>query len=314
MSLPGRHGRPFELSAVRVFERFSESTNIETLIRYYPLTRAFQSTSGNIGDLVNEMRSINQQCKDSTLLGNFLENHDNPRFPSLTGDVALAQNAIAFTILADGIPIIYQGQEQHFSGSGDPGNREALWLSGYSTTSPLYRLIASVNQIRNEAIYVSSDYVNYKAWIVYSDSNTIATRKGFDGHQIIAVFTNKGANGNSYTLTLTNTGYTSGEKVTEILSCTAVTVDNNSSLPVSMGQGLPKVRLEPLSARRSNADLSKGVLPHSSFSGQRDLQALSKMRKALTSRERALSNTEGGFETSLHILSIHFPNNADHEN
>ena len=196
---------------------------------------------GSITDLANSIQSIREQCKDTTLLGTFLENHDNPRFPSLTSDLALAKNAIAFTILSDGIPIIYQGQEQHFSGGSDPANREALWSSGYSTTSPLYGFIAAVNQIRNQAVYVNSAYVNYNAWVVYSDGNTIATRKGFDGNQIISVFTNKGSNGDSYTLTLGNTGYLSGEQVMEILSCTAATVDYSCNLEVSMGQGLPKI-------------------------------------------------------------------------
>ncbi len=218
---------------------------------------------------MNEVQSISQQCKDSTLLGTFLENHDNPRFPSLTGDLALTKNAIAFTILSDGVPIIYQGQEQHFSGGGDPSNRQALWLSGYSTMNPLYNFIAAINQIRNQAIYLSSGYVTYKAWIIHSDSNTIATRKGFDGNQIIAVFTNKGASGNSYTLTLGNTGYTSGENVVEILTCTAVTVDYSGNLPVPMDQGLPKVkRRSSLCEEGRKADFSKGFLPNRSFDRQ----------------------------------------------
>jgi alpha-amylase len=70
-------------------------------------------------------------------MGSFLENHDNPRFPSLTSDVSLIKNAIGFTLLADGTPIIYQGQEQQFSGADVPRNREALWLSGYNTGSTL---------------------------------------------------------------------------------------------------------------------------------------------------------------------------------
>lgn len=196
-----------------------------------------------MSDLANEVNSVKQQCKDSTLLGTFLENHDNPRFPSLTGDLALAKNAIAFTILSDGVPIIYQGQEQHLAGGNDPNNREALWLSGYSTGSPLYNFIATINQIRNQAIYINSGYVTYKAWVIYSDSNTMVTRKGFDGNQIISVFTNKGSNGNSYALSLSNTGYTPGERVMEIVSCTLVTVDNSGNLPMPMGQGLPKVKL-----------------------------------------------------------------------
>lgn len=235
-----------------------------------------------MSDLINEVQSLSQQCKDTTLLGTFLENHDNPRFPSLTGDLALAKNAIAFTILSDGIPIVYQGQEQHFSGNGDPSNREALWLSGYSTTSPLYRFIAAINQIRNQAIYLSTGYVTYRARIIYSDSNTIATRKGLDGNQIISVFTNNGQNGNSYTLTLDNTEYTSGELVMEILTCTAVTVDNSGILAVPMGQGLPKVRLEYFKgfAKRIGADFVKGILSSSSVDRQRYLQPLNS-RKSL---------------------------------
>jgi hypothetical protein len=44
-------------------------------------------------------------CSDTTLLGSFLENHDQPRFASYTSDYSLAKNAIAFSILQDGIPI-----------------------------------------------------------------------------------------------------------------------------------------------------------------------------------------------------------------
>lgn len=50
--------------------------------RYYPLLRAFSSTSGSISDLYNMINTVKSTCKDSTLLGTFMENHDNPRFAS----------------------------------------------------------------------------------------------------------------------------------------------------------------------------------------------------------------------------------------
>ena len=81
---------------------------------------------------------------------------------SYTSDYALAKNAIAFVILSDGIPIIYAGQEQHYSGGNDPYNREATWLSGYNRQSELYQFVANMNQIRNRAIYVDSGYLTYK--------------------------------------------------------------------------------------------------------------------------------------------------------
>lgn len=77
---------------------------------------AFQSTSGSISSLVDMLDSVKTDCADTTLLGSFSENHDVPRFASLTSDLALAKNVIAFTILADGVPIIYAGQGQSTSG------------------------------------------------------------------------------------------------------------------------------------------------------------------------------------------------------
>lgn len=205
---------------------------------YYPLTRAFQSSSGNITDLVLELGSVNTSCRDPTLLGTFSENHDNPRFPSLTEDISLAMNIIAFTILTDGIPIIYQGQEQHFSGGNDPGNREALWTSAYSTKAPLYTFIASVNQIRNQEIYKSPAYLTSRASVVYSDDHNIAVRKA----HILTVFTNTGSNPPSENLTLSHTGFGPNEQMVEILTCSDSTISTDGSLDVSLDSGRPQVR------------------------------------------------------------------------
>lgn len=186
---------------------------------------------------------MKSSCSDTTLLGSFLENHDNPRFPSLTQDFSLAKNAIAFSMLADGIPIVYEGQEQHYDGGAVPDNREAIWLSGYDKTAELYTHIASVNQIRNQAIFRSADYLTYKAVPTYSDDTTIVMQKGDDGNQIVGVFSDLGADGASYTLTLSagETGFTDSEAVTEVLSCTAYTTDSGGNLAVSMAGGLPRV-------------------------------------------------------------------------
>ena len=67
-------------------------------------------------------------------------------------------------------------------------------------------------------------------------------RKGFDGYQIVGVFSNLGAGGESYTLSLGNTGYTAGEVVVEVLGCEAVTVSTSGNIAVVMGQGMPKVQ------------------------------------------------------------------------
>ncbi|KAI0533916.1 alpha-amylase [Xylaria digitata] len=203
---------------------------------YYWLTRAFQSTSGSVTDLVNGLNTMKGQMK-TKVLGSFLENHDNPRFASLTSDIALAKNAIAFTILMDGIPIIYQGQEQHFSGKEDPDNREALWTSNYATNNDLYPWISKLNQIRNLAISADGEYVNYQAWPTSPDSRTIVLRKGFAGAQIVSVHTNVGSNDGSYSVSLGSsyTGFTANQALTEVMSCTTTTTDGSGTLSFSQG-------------------------------------------------------------------------------
>ena len=212
---------------------------------FFSLTQAFQSSSGNMAGLVSTLSSMRSSCKDPSLLGTFIENHDNPRFPSLTHDTTLDKNVVAFTILADGIPIIYQGQEQGFSGGSDPNNREALWTASYSTNGPLYGFIASLNQIRNQEIYKAPDFVTDATSTIYSDSHYIATRKG----GIVGVYTNSGAGSQNHTLKVSNTGYSAGSTVVEILSCSKVIVDGTGSITVVMSQGLPKVGLTSISER-----------------------------------------------------------------
>lgn len=73
---------------------------------------------------------------------------------------------LSFLFLSDGIPIVYSGQEQHYSGGSDPANREAIWLSGYSTTAELYQYIATTNKIRKAAVAADSSYITTKVRIL----------------------------------------------------------------------------------------------------------------------------------------------------
>ncbi|KAI0506854.1 alpha-amylase [Xylaria bambusicola] len=204
---------------------------------YYWITRAFQSTSATMTDLLNGINTMKGLMATKTF-GSFIENHDNPRFPALTSDMALDKNAIAFTMLMDGIPIIYQGQEQHFSGDEDPNNREPLWTSQYATNNALYPWIQKLNQIRNQAIFVGGDdYINYQAWPTSPDSKTIVLRKGLKGSQVVSSFTNVGANGGTHGVTLNSdyTGFTANQALTEVMSCTSVTTDGSGTLSFSQG-------------------------------------------------------------------------------
>lgn len=144
---------------------------------------------------------------------------------------------------------VYSGQEQHYNGGDDPFDREAIWPSGYSTSSELYAFIALLNKLRTLAISRAS--VSYPVWqaiIIYSDDHHIALRKGDTGQQIVAVYNNFGTSVTSqYTRTLDSTYFGAGTVVMEILSCTKVTVDSSGNLLATFNApgsqpGLPLVR------------------------------------------------------------------------
>lgn len=204
---------------------------------YYPMIAAFQDTKANMTLLSLAMTAIQKACRDPTLLGTFSENHDNPRFLSHVSDMHLNMNVIAFTLLAGGIPIIYQGQEQGFSGGKDPSNREALWTSSYSTQTTLYTFIASINQLRNHDVYAYPHYLTTPASIIYCDDHNIALRKGL----IVSLFSNMGSKARAYNLTLTDHGFQENQAVVEILTCRISTVAVGGGLQVSVQQGMPQV-------------------------------------------------------------------------
>ena len=82
------------------------------------------------------------------LLVNFMDNHDLPRFLYEQPDQKALHNALSLLFTIDGIPCIYYGTEQNFSGGNDPANREALWNSGYDTSNETFRHISSMADLR----------------------------------------------------------------------------------------------------------------------------------------------------------------------
>ena len=152
----------------------------------------------------------------------------------------MLKSAIAWTIVSDGVPMIYQGQEQAFKGASTPVNREALWLSGYNTDAELYQFIKLMNGIRKHAIDVDAAWVDYPSQAIYSDDSTIVLRKGNEGRQLVTVLSNSGQQQGPYELYIP-TAYIPGEVVTDVVSCTNITVNEYAQLIVPMDKGVPHV-------------------------------------------------------------------------
>ncbi|KAL4777366.1 glycoside hydrolase superfamily [Aspergillus nidulans var. acristatus] len=204
---------------------------------YGPMVQAF--TAGNMPGLAEKVRAVHTQCKDFTRLATFTENHDTPRFASLINDTTLAKNAMAFNILSDGIPVVYQGQEQHMKGQYAPYNREPLWKTSYNTNGSLYKTTSTLNKLRNHAIRLDKHYVSSHSEELYLDGSTYVTRKGTEGSQIVSVFSNQGSQGGPYNLSIPR-AYKPGTEVIEVLGCKRVTADNEGQIVVKMDKGEPK--------------------------------------------------------------------------
>ncbi|KAL4815129.1 glycoside hydrolase superfamily [Aspergillus spinulosporus] len=209
---------------------------------YYSMLDAF--TQGNTTSLYHQVERMKSSCRDVTTLVSFSENHDVARVPSFNDDMALAKNILTFTILFDGIPMIYQGQEQHLSGDGTPKNRQAIWLSGYDTDSELYKLIAKLNKIRKHAISLGSDYLDEQTVPLFRGGSELAFSKGVEGRQIIMLLSGQGSKGDPYTLTLP-VSYNAGTTVTDVLNCVNYTAvasgERAGELDVPMAKGEPRV-------------------------------------------------------------------------
>jgi len=154
--------------------------------------------------------------------------------------MALAKNVVTLTLLADGIPIIYQGQEQHESGTLDENtNRDALWEVGYDTESPLYLHIKTLNAIRHHAIETSFNYSTFPHYAIYNEAGTLALRKGNDGSQVITILTSDGESGEKRDFKLAGHGYNAS--VTEVFTCEEHTIGDDGVITIPMEAGEPKV-------------------------------------------------------------------------
>jgi glycosidase len=82
-------------------------------------------------------------------LVNFLDNHDVARFLfEAKGDTSALRNALTLIFTEEGIPCVYYGTEQDFSGGNDPGNREILWEKQFATGGDTFRHLANLAKLR----------------------------------------------------------------------------------------------------------------------------------------------------------------------
>jgi len=188
-------------------------------------------------NLGNRLEEDEKYFKDTSVLGTFIDNHDQARFLSVQPDAWKYRNALVFTLFSTGIPIIYYGTEQGYKGGNDPQNREPLWTSNYDTNSELYTFLkTSISARKEHAVW------NYPLVERWQDDDFYAFTRG----HVLVITTNRGYNAGDMTRTINYHPFTVGTKLCNIYwpddDCVNVTSDG---ITVTLHHGEPKVYVEP---------------------------------------------------------------------
>ena len=199
-----------------------------------------------------QIAAVGAACPDPTLLGTFIECHDVPRMAYYTPDLSLLKNVNTWNILFDGIPVVYQGQEQRFRGNTDPYNREALWLSGYSTNATLYVLIKFLNrtqsqfvidvEFRKSVIQKDGEYVTTLSETLYTDYETVVFMK----KEVMMILSNTGSEGEQYTITIPmrkSPVNTTGTEFIDIITCNKAKIASTGDFISTIVNGMPQVNI-----------------------------------------------------------------------
>ncbi|KAG8983820.1 hypothetical protein FRB90_005717 [Tulasnella sp. 427] len=186
---------------------------------------------GNMSSLVDQFSLARKKFTDVGVLGNFLENQDLPRWTSFSVDIQSMFNAMAFSFMTDGIPILYYGQEQRFSGAGDPLNREPLWTSQYSQ-GDAYKFITLLNEVRNY-LNGTGDWTHQPAQIISHTDETLFLAKGY----VITVLTNIGSPPKNTSASMIGTGFSASQVMIDIITCQQVIVGSQGSIYIDYTKG-----------------------------------------------------------------------------
>jgi glycosidase len=143
---------------------------------YWRLLRTFARSEEGMGHVADYLSDSQGYWGTGSVMGNFLGNHDVPRFVShAAGDIpnlwgvgakeigwtnppGQPQNAepyerlkLAFSLLftSSGVPLIYYGDEVGLAGAGDPDNRRMMVFDGLSEAQSLvYQHVSKLAQVR----------------------------------------------------------------------------------------------------------------------------------------------------------------------
>jgi len=169
-----------------VFKNNGATTKVEDL---------FSQRDDHYGQVPQE-RGAGQAPRD--LLVNFIDNHDIPRFLFDKDSIPALRSALVFLFTEDGIPCLYYGTEQAFTGGNDPANREPLWTTGFDTDGEVFQHVAALTKLRAELEPLRRGDLAF-TWTTErvdgeEDANILAFERSYDGSTVLVVINTSDSN------------------------------------------------------------------------------------------------------------------------
>lgn len=217
---------------------------------YYPILRVFGGAQ-SFSQLTQQIALNRNQFADTTLLGNFVDNHDNNRFlctyPAKNSQYHRKYiNALTFVLTFEGIPIVYYGTEQAFHGCKNTddgsGSREVLWTSGFdANVTDIGKALPVINNARKMAEIWNYTFVALQT----SNNNDVNEFYAYTrGDSFLVLLTNIGYESNvNKTYEILNPGIQSNVKFCNVFWPTAdcLVYDGSGSLQVNLFEGESKI-------------------------------------------------------------------------
>jgi len=156
----------------------------------------------------------------------FLDNHDQPRFLSLSqanNDLARLRVALVFLYTARGIPCLYYGTEQGFNGGNDPYDREDMFAGqfeqgpsrgdNFNFTHPLFQWVARLNNFRRLYPALQTG-AQVNLWSDPNGPGLFAYARRLDTQEVFVVFNTATS---PQALPAQPTGYPAGTRLVDLL-------------------------------------------------------------------------------------------------
>ena len=160
------------------------------------------------------------------LMTNFVDNHDNTRWLSMSGaTTANFISAVGYSLFQMGIPIVYQGTEQFYKGEiSDNTNRYPIWTSEFNQNSQMYLWLKNANNAFSEFSLNAIDTEE-----LWQDDSMYCFARG------PVLFCAANTEGTAQTRTIPNLPFKSGDTVCNWFNSQTECLSGASTMQITVG-------------------------------------------------------------------------------